>query len=64
MKNVCKGSKFDDFLEEEDLLDQAEATAVKRVIAYQIEQVMKKQRVSKKALDRCNLPLSYPRALC
>lgn len=50
MKNIHKGSKFDHFLEEEDLLDQVEATAVKRVIAYQIEQVMKKQHVSKKAM--------------
>jgi len=31
------GSTFDDFLQAEGLLAEAEATAVKRVIAYQIE---------------------------
>ena len=32
------GSNFDDFLREEQLLDVAKATAVKRVIAFQIDQ--------------------------
>ena len=50
MKNAHKGSTFDSFLEEEGILDQAEATAVKRVIAYQIEEAMKKQRISKKKM--------------
>jgi hypothetical protein len=35
------GSNFDDFLREENLLDVAEATAVKRVIAFQIAQELK-----------------------
>ena len=34
------GSNFDDFLLEEGLLATAEAVAVKRVIAYQLSQVM------------------------
>lgn len=50
MKNRHKGSTFDGFLEKEGLLDQAEATAVKRVVAYQIEQAMKKQHISKKKM--------------
>ena len=37
------GSSFDDFLAEEGLLAEVEATAIKRVIAYQIEQEMNKQ---------------------
>ena len=34
------GSSFDEFLAEEGLLGEAEATAVKRVIAYQLSQFM------------------------
>jgi hypothetical protein len=41
MKNQHIGSNFDDFLREERLLDVAQATAVKRVIAFQIAQEMK-----------------------
>ena len=44
------GSNFDDFLAEEALLDDATATAVKRVIAWQIEQEMKAQKLTKPAL--------------
>lgn len=50
MKNKHKGSTLDSFLEEEGLLDQTEATSVKRVVAYQIEQSMKKQHISKKKM--------------
>lgn len=35
MKKQHIGSNFDDFLREERLLDVAQATAVKRVIAFQ-----------------------------
>jgi len=41
------GSRFDDFLREEQLLDQVEAVAVKRVIAYQIAQAMKRSKLTK-----------------
>ena len=41
------GSDLDDFLLEEDLLDTAEATAVKRVIAFQIAQEMKRRNLTK-----------------
>ena len=41
MKNEHLGSNFDDFLEEEGLRAEAEAAAIKRVIAFQIEQKMK-----------------------
>ncbi len=40
MSNIHTGSNFDDFLQEEGLLADAEATAIKRVVAYQIEQEM------------------------
>lgn len=41
------GSKFDDFLEEEDLLEEAESVAAKRVFVFQIEKEMKKQKIDK-----------------
>ena len=40
MRNPHIGTNFDDFLDEEDLRVDAEATAIKRVIAYQIELVI------------------------
>ena len=44
------GSHFDDFLAEEARLEKATATAVKRVIAWQIEKEMKAQKLTKTAL--------------
>lgn len=41
------GSNFDDFLEEEGMREEVMAAAVKRVIAWQIAQAMKAQKVSK-----------------
>jgi antitoxin HicB len=52
MKNKYIGTSFDDFLEEEGLLAVAEATAVKRVIAYEIEKEMEERNISKSALAR------------
>ncbi len=46
------GSSFDDFLEEEGLLVQAESVAIKRVISYQISQMMAEQKLSKSAMAR------------
>ncbi|WP_407830863.1 XRE family transcriptional regulator [Verminephrobacter eiseniae] len=50
MENKHIGSNFDDFLAEESLLEDATATAMKRVIAWQIEQEMKAQKLSKTAM--------------
>ncbi len=44
------GSSFDDFLAEEAMLEEATAVAVKRVIAWQIEQEMQAQKLTKTAL--------------
>ena len=52
MKNKHIGTSFDDFLQEEGLLAATEATAVKRVIAYQIEKEMAERQISKSALAR------------
>lgn len=51
-KNKHIGSGFDEFLQEEGLLAEAEATAVKRVIAHQIEREMAERNLSKSALAR------------
>ena len=50
MKNKHIGSNFDDFLEDQGTLAETEAVAVKRVIAYQIQEMMKKKHLSKTAL--------------
>jgi predicted XRE-type DNA-binding protein len=46
------GSDFDAFLEEEGLLEEAEAVATKRVLAYQITRAMEDQKLSKAAMAR------------
>jgi DNA-binding Xre family transcriptional regulator len=52
MKNKHIGSNFDDFLAEEGLLAEAQTVAVKRVIAYQVEQMMKEQNLTKTEMSR------------
>ncbi len=47
MGNKYIGSSLDDFLAEEGLLDEVEAVAVKRVLAWQIAQEMKRQKLTK-----------------
>ena len=46
------GNSFDDFLEEEGILAETEAVAVKRVVAYQVSQIMEKKHISKAAMAR------------
>lgn len=41
------GSSFDDFLEEEGILEEATAVAAKRVFVFQLEKEMKKQKIDK-----------------
>ncbi len=45
--NPHLGSDFENFLAEEGLLEGANALAVKRVLAWQIEQAMKEKKISK-----------------
>jgi antitoxin HicB len=58
-KNI--GSNFDDFLKEEDILEETHEAAIKRVLAYQIEQAMKEKNISKSDMakkmktSRCSL---------
>mgnify|MGYP003380503841 FL=1 len=52
MKAKHRGNNVDDFLEEEGLLVEAEVVAVKRVLAFQLAQLMAKQQVSKSEMAR------------
>ncbi len=47
MKPQGIGTNFDDFLAEEGMLAEAEAVAIKRVIAYQLAETMKKEHITK-----------------
>ena len=44
------GSDFDDFLEEEGILQDVELVAVKRIVAFQITERMKAESISKTAM--------------
>ena len=48
--NTHIGSRFDDFLDEEAMLDEASAVAIKRVVAWQIAHEMKAQHLTKTEL--------------
>ena len=52
MKHKNIGSNFDDFLKEEGIITDVEATAVKEVIAFQIHKLMTEQRISKVAMSK------------
>jgi DNA-binding Xre family transcriptional regulator len=51
-KNRHIGSNFDDFLREDGLLADAEAAAIKRVVAFQIAAMMEEQQLSKSDMAR------------
>ena len=44
------GSSFDAFLAEEDLLDEAEASAIQRLIAWQLAETMRAQGIGRDAM--------------
>ena len=44
------GSSFDSFLEEEGILDEVGAAAIKRVLAWQLAEAMKAGKISKKTM--------------
>jgi hypothetical protein len=50
--NPHLGSSLEDFLAEEGRLDEATATAVKRVLAWQIAEQMKAERITKAEMAR------------
>lgn len=50
--NKYTGGDFDDFLEEEGILDEVSARAQKRVIALQIAAIMKEENITKTKLSQ------------
>jgi AraC-like DNA-binding protein len=50
MKHTHVGSDFDDFLKDEGFLAECEASALKRVVAWQIEQEMKRRKLTRAKL--------------
>src|ERR1700730_16175323 len=46
------GSTFDSFLEEEGIREEVEAVAIKRVLAWQLEQAMQQQQKSQQAMAK------------
>ncbi len=57
VKKNCKkmdhsGSTFDSFLEEAGIREEVEAVAIKRVLAWQLEQAMQEQQKTKQALAK------------
>ena len=51
-RNQAIGSTLDELLAEGDLLAEAEAIAVKRVVAFQLQQRMTEQNLTKAELAR------------
>jgi predicted XRE-type DNA-binding protein len=47
-KNI--GSSLDDFLKDEGIFEEAQAQAVKEVVAWQLAEAMKKKKISKKRM--------------
>ena len=52
MKKQNVGSDLDDFLAQEGMLEEVAAVAAKRVIAWQIEQEMAAQKLTKTAMAK------------
>ena len=51
-KTDHSGSTFDSFLEQEGIREEVEAIATKRVLAWQLQQAMRKQQKTKQAMAR------------
>jgi antitoxin HicB len=47
MSKKHMGSSIDDFLKEEGIFEEAQAQAVKEVVAWQLTEAMKKKNISK-----------------
>jgi hypothetical protein len=45
-KNLHTGSSFDDFLKEKGIYEECTATALKRVLAWLVEQEMQHQKIT------------------
>ena len=52
MSDKYIGSDLNEFLDEEGILAEVETVAVKRVLAFQVEQMMREQKISKTEMSR------------
>ena len=53
MSNNCHlGSAFDDFLEQEGILNEVTEVALKRVLVWQVEQAMKERGLTKSKMAK------------
>ena len=52
MSNSYIGSDFDDFLDQEGILDEVEALAIKKVIASMVEHAMGEAHITKTEMAR------------
>ena len=50
MSNNSIGSSFDDFLVDEGIAEEVEAGAIKKIIAYQLQEAIEKEQFTKTAL--------------
>ena len=46
------GSSIDDFLKEEGIFEESQAQAIKEVVAWQLDEAMKKRKISKNKMAR------------
>jgi hypothetical protein len=53
MSKKHMGSSIVDFLKKEGIFEEAQAQAVKEVVAWQLAQAMKKKKISKNRMPRC-----------
>jgi antitoxin HicB len=51
-KNPHRGSRFEDFLDDEGILEAVTAAAQKRVLSWQVSQLMERQNISKTEMAR------------
>jgi antitoxin HicB len=49
-KNIHRGTTLESFLKEEGIFDEASAIVAKESIAWQLQQAMKKRKITKKQL--------------
>ena len=50
MSKKHMGSSIDDFMKEEGVFEEAQAQAIKEVVAWQLADAMKKQKISKRKM--------------
>ena len=46
-KNIHRGSNFRDFLKEQDVLGEVEASALKQALSLQLDHILKEQELTK-----------------